>query len=162
MITLLFLTSCSTTQEVKTQQYAILKNERDYPQTLPEIWGGIESSLKKHKILKREPETVTPVEYKELKQRALETDWIYGRSENKFIEYKMNNLPKKKYLNTRHKFIVTAQSKIGGSKVLVETVEEVEELNEDGESKGYSSSYAPDSKKAHLLLDEIRMALYAR
>jgi hypothetical protein len=153
--------SCTSTPEVKTQQYATLKNQRDFTHSLPEVWGGIETSLRNHKIIKRKPSEVSPVEFKKLSKRELETDWIYGRSENKYIEYKLNDLPKKQYLNTRHKFIIVASTKIGGTNVEIETIEEVEEVDKKGSSKGYSSSYAPDSRKAHQLLETIRVAIYS-
>jgi len=154
------MNGCSTTTKpVHAQRYAKLKNQRDYEYEFYRVWNGIEAALKNHAIVERDPDEVNEAELRQLKERTLETDWIYGRSEDKFVNYRVNDLPKKKYLNTRYKFNITAKSQIGATNVSIETTEEIENLDEDGNPAGWESSQAIDSRKAHQLLDQIKLAI---
>ncbi len=100
---LLSLSACSSTSEVKQQQYATLKNERTFEHELPVVWKAIETTFKNHKVVERDPEEVGALEWKDLSERSLSTDWIYGQSKDKYQEYRVNDLPRKKYLQTRYR-----------------------------------------------------------
>jgi len=152
---------CSSTKEVHQQSFAKLRNERDFERDFPTVWNGIEVAVRNLKVINRDPENVSPVELKNLTERSIETDWVYGRSEDKFIKYTVNDLPKKQYLKTRYKYVLTAKAKIGAINVVVELQEQVEILNDDGTSAGYEASKAPDSRKAFNMLDRINNSMLA-
>ena len=152
-------TACSSGPEVKRQKYAVLRDERTFEYEFPFVWRAIEKAMDGYKIDERDPEDVTPVELKNLTERSIKTDWIYGKSRDKYIEYTVNDFPRKKYLQTRIRFTVRAESVIGGTKVLVESLEEIERLGPDGTSAGYEQSGVIDSSRANEILEAVRMAL---
>jgi hypothetical protein len=158
-LTFLNLSGCASGPDVKTQAFAELKNERVFESEFPAVWKAIEATMKNHKIVERDPEEVTPLEMKKLKERELTTDWIYTQSRDKYIEYKVNSLPKKKYLQTRMRYQVEAESVMGGTFVKVLIDEEIERLKKDGTPDGYESVSKADSSRAHELLEKIRYAL---
>jgi hypothetical protein len=152
---------CASGPEVKQQKYAVLSSQRTFEHEFPVVWKGIETALKNNSIAKRDPDEVTPVELSKLSERTLETNWIYGQSRDKYIEYKVNETPRKKYLKTRFKYLISAHKNIGGTDVKVDLDEEIEELNGDGTSKGYSSTDLKDSSRMNELLDRINQAIIA-
>lgn len=149
---------CSSTREVKTQAYAVLKSHRTYEYEFPVVWKGIEKAVSGLKVTDRDPEEVDPVEMRKLDRRTLETDWVYGQSRDKYVEYKVNDSPRKKYLQTRTRYKVDARSQIGGVDVAVILSEEIERLNEDGSPAGYEGAEA-DSSRASEMLDKIQNAI---
>ncbi len=161
VLSFIFLISagCSSTPEVKNQKYAELKSETTFEYEFPVVWKAVETAVREYKITDRDPKEVNEVEIKKLRERMLKTDWIFSKSRDKFIEYKVNNLPRKKYLQTRIKYDVMAESVIGGVKVTVAMDEEVERLNEDGSPAGYESAAEKDSSRANDLLNKIRNAI---
>ncbi|MBI4924758.1 MAG: hypothetical protein HY843_02440, partial [Bdellovibrio sp.] len=132
--------ACSSSPKVKQQAYAKLPNSAVYEYEFPVVWKGIESALKNHKITERNPEEVAPLEMKNIKERTLETDWIYSQSGDKYHEYAINNSPRKIYLQIRYKFHILAQKIMGGTEVKVNTSEEIERLKADGSPDGYEES----------------------
>jgi hypothetical protein len=156
---LTLLNGCSSTPEVKTQAYAKLSNERTYEYDFPTVWKGIEEAVRKYKVTSRDPSEVDDLEMKKLAQRDLETGWIYGQSRDKYIEYQVNGSPRKTYLQTRFRYLVTAKSQIGGVTVTVKTKEEIEKLNSDGSPAGYSSVSGVDTSRPSELLDKIKIAI---
>lgn len=153
---------CVSAPAVRQQAYAKLSTSRTYEHDFATVWKAIEEALRGHKVVDRDPEQVSPVELRNLTERTLETDWVYGRSRDKFIEYKVNGLPRKQFLQTRFKYEVEAQKVMGGVKVDVGVVEQIERLNDDGSSDGYTSSPRPDTSRANELLDRIRMQILSR
>src|SRR3954464_1184317 len=89
------LSGCASSQPVKTQDYAKLKNTRTFEFEFPMVWNAIETAFKGYKVVDRDPDDVDAQELKKLRARTLETDWIYTQSRDKYIEYKVNDLPKK-------------------------------------------------------------------
>jgi hypothetical protein len=154
----MMMSGCATSAPIKTQDYAKLKNTRTFEFEFPMVWNGIETAFKGYKIADRDPDDVDAQELKKLRQRTLETDWIYTQSRDKYIEYKVNDLPKKKYLQTRVKYDVEARSVIGGTEVKVLAKEEVERLKADGAPDGYTS-VDPDSSRSNEVLDRINLAI---
>lgn len=160
-LSIFILAACSSTPEVKNQKYAKLKNEVSFEYEFPKVWKGIESALREYKITDRDPSEVNDVEIKKLRERSLKTDWIYSQSRDKYVDYKVNDFPRKKYLQTRIKYDITAETIIGGTKVTIEMDEEVERLNADGSPAGYDSVDEKDSSRASDLLSKIRNSILA-
>lgn len=153
--------SCSSLPSVKRQQYAQLNNVKVFEDEFPVVWKAIEEVFRKNKILSRDPENVTPLEMKKLDHRTLETDWIYGQSRDKYIQYSVNGFPRKIYLQTRFKYLVKAAQVIGGVSVKVETEEEIERLDKTGKSAGYTSAQEMDTSRANEVLDRIGTAIFS-
>ncbi|MBI2711526.1 MAG: hypothetical protein HYX41_01510 [Bdellovibrio sp.] len=144
---------------MKQQSYATLKTDRTFEEDMPTLWKAIEAALEKHRIIDRDPDEVSVIELKKLTKRTLKTDWIYGRSRDKYQEYTVNDLPRTVYLQTRFKYFITAKTVMGGVNVQVDVTEEIEKLNSDGTSLGYSKSDEPDSSRASDLLDQIQRSI---
>lgn len=150
----LSLSACSSARPVKTQAYASLSNQKTFEYEFPVVWKAIEAVVRGFKVVDRDPAEVDPNEMRKLTRRKLETDWLYTQSRDKYVEYKINGSFRKQYLQTRLKYVVTAQSRIGGTDVEVKTEEEVEKLKDDGTPAGYDSMQ-PDSSRANELLEKI-------
>ena len=150
---------CASSRPVKEQAYAKLSDHRTFEYEFPAVWKGIESAFREYKVSDRNPDQVDDLEIKKLKKRTLETDWIYAQSRDKYIEYKVNGSPRKKYLQTRIKYSVKAESQIGGTDVSVKTDEQIEKLKEDGSPAGYDSVDHVDSSRANEVLDKINQAI---
>lgn len=151
---------CASSPQVKTQAYAGLKNTRTFEHEFPVVWKGIESALKNYRITERDPTEVDTLEMAKLKERNLETDWVYSQSRDKYQEYQVNGSPRKKYLQARYKYKVQAKRVMGGTEVVVKTEEEIEKLKSDGASDGFSGVDA-DSSRANEILEKINNAILA-
>lgn len=151
--------ACSSGPAVKSEAYAKMPDHRTFENDFPTVWKGIESALRNHKITDRNPTDVDGNEMRKLTHRDLETDWIYGRSDTKYIEYKVNGSPRKTWLQTRYRYQVEANSVMGGVDVKVRTDEEIEKLKADGTGDGYSAVDSPDPNRASLLIDRIGQAI---
>lgn len=146
--------SCSSGPPVKTEAYAKLKNQRTFEYEFPAVWKGIEEAFRKLKVTDRDPEEVSELEMRKLDHRKLETDWAYGRSNDKYQEYKVNGTPRKTFLQERYRVKLDAKKILGGVDVVIKVEEEVEKLKEDGSSAGYAAADA-DPARASRLLDQI-------
>ncbi|MBY0471147.1 hypothetical protein K2X30_08275 [bacterium] len=155
VLTSSIIVGCSSTPPVKAQAYANLKDEKTFEYEFPMVWKGIEATLRNYKIAERDPEEVEPLEMQKIKKRTLQTDWIYGQSRDKYQEYKINGTPRKQYLQTRVKYEVIASRVMGGVNVKIITQEEIEKLNSDGSSDGYSKASSPDPSRAAEMIDKI-------
>jgi hypothetical protein len=155
----LSLVSCASGLDVKKQQYAKLKDSRVYEYEFPVVWNGIESALRNYHVVNRDPAEVDPVELKRLTKRVLETDWIQTQSRDKYVEFKVNDIPQKRYLWTRIKYKVIAESSLGGTQVTVRTQEEVERLNANGTTAGYDSVSEVDSSRPNEILEKVQAAI---
>ena len=133
---------------MKSQAYAKLSNSRFYEYEYSVVWKGVESALNEYKMLEKDAD-----------EGKLETDWILGQSRNKYQEYKVNGSPRKKYLQTRFKYFLNTNKKMGGVEVVVKTEEEIEKLNTDGSPAGYTSQGEPDSSRANEILSKIENAI---
>ena len=155
-----FFAGCSSGPQVKQQAYAKLNNQRTFEYEFPAVWKAIEDTLRNYRVTDRDPKDVDANEMRRLKHRTLDTDWIFTKSNDKFIEYKVNGLPRKVYLQTRLKYHVDAQSVIGGVTVTVKTEEEVEKLKEDGSPDGWEKADEDkDTARASDLLDRFNLAI---
>lgn len=150
LVLILFATSCASGPEVKKTNYAKLKSERTFESELPVVWKAAQAALKNNKIVDKDEEAT---------EASLETDWVYSQSRDKYHEYKVNGSPRKKPLQTRIKYHVALKRVIGGTDVQVRTDEEVEQLKDDGTSRGYSSAFDSDSSRASELLDKINQSI---
>ncbi len=157
-----FCFGCASNSPVKAQAYAQLQNQRVFEQEFSLVWKGIETALKNHKMIKKDPEEASALELQKLSERTLETDWVYSQSRDKYIEYKVNGFPRKKYLQLRYKHEVDAKRVMGGTEVTVTTQEEVERLNSDGFSAGFSKAETQDSSLSNGLLEKINLALLSQ
>ncbi len=153
------LLSCSSGPDVKKQAYAKLKDSRVYEYEFPVVWKAIEETFRKYSVTDRDPAEVDSVEMKKLSKRSLETDWIQTQSRDKYVEFKVNDIPQKRYLWTRIKYKVLAESSLGGTEVTVRTQEEVERLNDNGTSAGYEKASEIDSSRPNEILEKIQMTI---
>jgi hypothetical protein len=143
------ISACSSIP-VKSQAYAKLSNSKTFEYEFPVVWKGIESALREYKLVEKDEE-----------DGKIETDWILGQSRDKYQEYKINQSPRKKYLQVRFRYFIKAQKKLGGVEVGIRTEEEVEKLNSDGTSAGYSSTDQVDSSRANEVLAKIENSILA-
>lgn len=156
---MVFLMGCSSSPEVQRQDYATLPTEWTFEQDLKTVWRGIEKALSNQRIAERDPGEVAHNEWSSLRERTIQTGWIYGRSNEKFITYQVNGFPKKKYLQVRYRYYVKANTEIGGTHVSIEQEEEVQRLDDEGKPDGYETSDEPDASRGNRLLKNIELAL---
>ncbi len=152
------LLGCASTAPTKKQAYAAMPTSKTFEYEFPQVWRAIEAAVSKYKVIDRDPEEVSVLELGKLTERELETDWIYTRSRDKYVEYKVNGLPRRQELQTRVKYEVSAERVMGGVNVRVRVSEELERLNEQGVSQGYSSTES-SSALGHELLQKIEQSL---
>lgn len=151
-----FASACASTPPVKTEAYAQLKNHRTFENDFPTVWKAIEEVFRNTKVTERDPDSVTELELRnKVKERKLKTDWSYGQSRDKYEEYKINDLPKKVFLQERTRFTVDARRVMGGVEVVVQNEEEIEKLNSDGSSAGFHSVDKADSSRADEIVNKI-------
>jgi hypothetical protein len=151
--------SCASTPTVRRQAYADLREKWTFESELPTVWKGIEKAFEHYRVTQRDPSEVSPLEMKHLRERTLETDWILGQSRDKYIEFKVNDLPKKQYLQTRVRFQVRASRVLGGTEVAVHTDEELERLSIDGSVKGWEETDSRDTSRTNEMLEKIKLAI---
>lgn len=146
---------CASTVPVKKQAYAQLRSEKTFERELLPVWKAIEDVTRDFKIVERDPAE------KKSKEASLETDWIYTRSRDKYVEYKINGVPKRKELQMRVRYRIEAEKILGGTHVQVSSEEEIETLTPDGEPAGYREM-ASDSSRTSELLNKIGLKLLSR
>lgn len=159
ILPLLALTACSSGPPVQEQAYAKLRDARTFEYDFPTTWKAIEAAFSNYKVTNRDPADVGVLDMKKLTRRRLDTDWIYGQSRDKYIEYKVNDLPRKQYLQTRVRYALTASSVLGGTEVRVKTDEEIERLKPDNTTAGFDKAADVDTSRPAEMLDRINQAL---
>jgi hypothetical protein len=147
--------------EVMVQAYAPLKNYAIFEYEFPTVWKAIEETVRKHQVKQRNPSEVSAVELKHLAHRELQTDWIFSQSRSKYQVFRINDFPKRVYLQNRYQYQLHANRVIGGVRVEVLVSEEVERLKEDGSSYGFSKAGDPDPSIANDLLKKIQSNILA-
>ncbi len=152
---------CSSSPAIKKQAYAKLNNQKTYEYEFLSVWKALEETLRNFKIIKKDPDELNSVEIQKITYGTLETDWIYTQSRDKYQEYLINGSPRKIYLQSRLKYQIELQKGLGGVTVTVNPQEEIERLNSDGTSAGYEKTQAPDSLRAHDLLEKLTTAILA-
>lgn len=161
LVLLAGFSSCSSAPEVKQEEYAKLKDARMYEYEFPVVWKAIEDTLRGYVVTSRDPNKVGIVEMKKIRQRTIDTDWVYSRSTEKYLEYKVNDSPRKIYLQTRTRYHLIARTVLGGVEVTVDPQQEIEKLREDGSSEGFVAADNPDRSLANAMLDKINQSLLA-
>ena len=151
--------ACSSGPAVKSQAYAKLSDHRTYEYDIPVAMRGIEKALSGLKIVRRDPDEVSDLEARKLTSRRYETDWVYGQSRDKYVEYAVNDSPRRKMLQTRYKFDIEARSRIGGTDVSVRMTEEIERLKDDGTPAGYVAADEPDTSRVAEMLEKIQLGV---
>jgi len=118
---------------------------------MPEVWTAVEKSLEGSNILENKKEDSV--------QRQLKTDWTEELSRDKYYTYKVNGLPKKKYLQVRFKYLITAKKVMGGTDVKIDTTEEIQSLKKDGTPDGFTAVKKADPSRAAELLNKIDLVI---
>lgn len=152
---------CASGPTVGTQDYARMSTSKTLEYDMNTVWKATEEMLRKYKVKDREPEQANPVEIRKLTEATWETDWVYSQSATKFVEYKVNDFPRKKYLQQRVRYKIQARTVIGGVEVAIATDEEVQRLKADGTPDGYSEEGEPDSSLPHKMLQKIEQGVHA-
>ncbi len=145
---LILCTLCCTSSPYKKQSYAKLSNEKVFEEEFVKVWKGIVSATSEYTITEKDEQA-----------GVLVTDWIYSTSSDKFIEYKVDSFPRKKYLQTRYRFKVLTSKQIGGVKVTVNSSEEVEKIKESGDFDRWLSVSDPDSARQNEILKAIELKI---
>lgn len=146
----LSIAACSS-GSYKTQGYARLSNAKDFEDEYPVVWKATLAALSEYKINEQDEE-----------DGLIETDWIYSTSNEKYVEYRVNGLPRKKYLQNRYKLNVRLQKQIESVKVTVDPKEEIEGLNADGTSDGWKSASDIDTTRASEMIKNIEFKILSR
>ncbi len=147
---LVMLSACSG-QSVKKQEYAQLKNSRDFEFEYPRVWRGVVDALGDYKL-----------EDKDQDKGYAKTDWIYSTSNDKYVEYQVNGFPRKRYLQTRYKMEVDVAKQVGGVKVTVKPEEEIENLKSDGSFDSWKAVSDFDTGRANELIRNIENKILSR
>jgi hypothetical protein len=153
------LVGCSHAVPVQHQAYAAVRSSRTFESDFPVVWKAVETVLGKYKVLERDPADVDALQMKKLHERSAKTDWSYGESRDKYVEYQVNGTPRRKNLMTRYRFEVIASRVMGGTDVRIKMDEEIERLKPNGDSAGWDSVDRPDTSRQGELLDRIHMAI---
>jgi hypothetical protein len=154
--------ACASGPPVKTEAYAKLRNHRTFEYDFPAVWKAVEEVFRNTKVTERNPETVSELDLRnKLKERTLKTDWSYGQSRDKYQEYKVNDTPRKVFLQERTRYRLEARRVMGGIDVVVQGEEEIEHLKTDGTSDGFHSSDKPDPSRADEILNKIGNTILA-
>lgn len=144
---LVFAAGCSSA-EYKRQEYAKLSDAKVFESEFPAVWKGIVAAVGEYRLLDNDAE-----------DGKVRTDWIYSTSNEKYVDYQVNGLPRKHYLQTRYKFDIRAEKQMGGVKVTVNTKEEVEALKSDGTFDQWRSVSEPDTSRANDMLKSIELKI---
>ena len=143
---------------MRQQEYATLPSQKTFETDYQTLWRGIEAALGNHRVTKRDPESVIPKDWEKLKERTLETDWIYSQSRDKYQEYSIGGVPKRQLLQMRYQINLITRRRLGGIDVFVVMNEELQAISNDGTPLGYSSVPA-DSSRANEFLDKIQQSI---
>jgi len=149
---------CASSLPYKTQEYAAQRSERTFEYEMPVVYRAIEKALEKQNVQKRSPKKVTNSELNQLSEAEWVTDWIYSQSRDKYVEYTIDSIPRRKPLQVRLKQTIVARRNIAGVQISVRTEEELERINANGSPNGYEE-VTPDSSRAAELLDRIQLAI---
>ncbi|GEM_PF-1393058 len=135
----------------KTQKYASLSNTKVFEEDYEMVWKAILAAVSEIKLDEEDSES-----------GRIRTDWIYSTSNDKYLEYSVNGFPRKRYLQTRYKFLITAEKQLGGVKVTVIPEEEVERLKSDGSFESWVRVSEPETIRANEMVGQINQKILAR
>ena len=139
---------CSTGPKYKTQAYAKEQTSRTMEYDYGIVWKGIRDALQDHKIREANEE-----------KGIVETDWAYSTSNDKYLDVVINQQPRRKYLQTRYRYRITAQKQMIGVLVDVNIEEEVEKLKSDGTFQRWHSVDEPGTSRPHEMLMRIEQKI---
>ena len=137
---------CSTSY--KKQSYSKQRIQKDFEDEYSLVWKASLKALEEYKLTE-----------KEIESGKIETDWIYSTSNDKFIEYKVNGFPRKKYLRVRYKLLMNIEKLTEKVSVTVHSKEEIEELKSDGSFDSWDSVSDVDTARANALLKDIELKI---
>lgn len=153
VVFLITSSACSSGLQVRQDALPKFENSRTLSYPLVTVWRGVEAALEN--IPKAESESQAPSKT----SRALKTQWITEQSRDKYVLTQAGGIPKRKYLEIRYRYLISAQSATSGTLLDVKIEEQVEQLNNKGESLDFSATSRPDTSRARDLLDKIQMAI---
>lgn len=153
---LVLAVGCSTATKKEGLQrhaYATQSDRRTFENEFPQVWKAVEAAVDGMPVAKRDVGKAT--------EHTLETEWVVDESREKYYRYQVNGSPRQKKLKSRFKYVITAQSVVGGTEVRIKTTEEIERLKKDGTSDGFSSvdPREVDTSRQGELLDRIGATL---
>ncbi len=149
LVVLLSISSgCSSGPQAKTQDYAELTNTKTLEHDFDVVWKGTKKALSDYRIEEADEE-----------DGLIVTDWAYSTSARRYVEVKVNGMPRRKYLQTRYKYKVYVKRQIVGTQVQVNLNEQVENINNDGIFKGWSDAEEPDSARENETLKNIERTI---
>lgn len=159
LVVLFTAAGCASKMPVKKQAYAELKDFRTFEYEFPVVWKAIEKTFENHQVTARHPRKVSVLELKSLPKRDLDTDWILGQSRDKYVEYKVNDSPRRKLLGVRFRYHVEASRSLGGTDVRVRMDEEIERVKPNGDTAGWDSVDKIDTSRVNEILNQIDQAI---
>ena len=145
-LSLIAAPGCSSDKlPVKQEKFAKLRDRRTYEYEYPAVWKAILAAFTHYSI-----------EEKDVEEGTIETDWVYSRSNDKYVSYKVNGLPRRKAVQTRVRYELKANKVMGGVEVIIQLKEEIEQLNRDGSSSGWTEAAESDTSRTHEILEKIQ------
>jgi len=158
--------ACSSSPDVKKNQYGPTTSERTWEYEFPVVWKAIEEAFRNHKIKERDSDDVDAVELKKLTERSMKTDWIYSQSTDKYVTYTTRDkgAPSRVYLQLRYRIVLEAEKVMGGTQVRIRPEEEIQEVDEKGNPGDYVEvdEEDRDPRLSGRLLDRIEEKINAR
>lgn len=145
---LLGFIACSTSPNVKKQQYATLSNSKDFEEEYSKVWKAIVVATEDMKIVDKDAD-----------KGKMETEWIYSTSSEQYVEFKVNGFPRKHYIQSRYKYFISAEKMMGKVQVTVSTKQEIEKMKSDGTFDSWVNADVPDSSRAAELINSIEFKL---
>lgn len=142
-VSTLVISGCATS-EYRKQAYAEQQTSRTMEYEFARVWRGMKDALTEFRI-----------EESNESKGVMTTDWAYSTSQDKYVEIVVNQQPRRKYLQTRFKFEVSARKQPIGVLVDVKMNEEIERLKDDGSFQSWDHVPEPDTARAHELLQNI-------
>ena len=151
------LAACSHSMPIQRQKYATQRMEKVFEGEFPAVWKAVEAALRNYTITERDPAEADEVALRRLTRRSLQTGWIYSQSRDKYVEYRVNDVPYRKPLQVRTRYRLVAQRSLGGVTISLAPEEEIENLRPDGTQSGYSGVDQVDTSRAAELLEKIHL-----
>ena len=148
---LAILSACSSGPQMKEDKYAKLANMRTFTYDMPVVWKSVLNVANPYKIVF--------LDVNDPNKHTLETDWFDSPSSDKYAQTTINGSPQRVPLHVRLKYKITALKRLGGVDVTVSSSEQVEKLDNYGNSKGFSKTSEIDTAHESEVLDKINQAL---
>jgi uncharacterized lipoprotein len=147
-LALVVLLSSGCASSYKKQAYSKQRMQKDFEEEYNLVWKASLKALEEYKLTE-----------KEIDSGKIETDWIYSTSNDKYVEYKVNGFPRKKYLRVRYKLVLSIEKLTEKVSIAVDSKEEIEELKSDGSFDSWDSVSDIDTARASALLKDIELKI---